>query len=82
MNTYLLESESLTGEWRIISYMKNFGEQAYFVNLPSKFLSADGKTAWMLYSGNFATDWNGERILPNPPGSHYGFVMQKIEFAK
>jgi len=79
MNTYLLESESLTGEWRLITYMKNFGEQAYFVNIPSKFIEKDGKTMWLLYSGNFASDWNGEHILPNPPGSHYGFVMQKIK---
>jgi hypothetical protein len=82
MNTYLLESESLTGEWRMISYMKHFGEQAYFVNIPSKFISADGKTMWLLYSGNFATDWNGEHIKSNPEGSHYGFVMQKIQLLK
>lgn len=79
MNTYILESDSLTGEWKLVTYMKNFGEQAYFVNFPSKFISSDGKTAWLLYSGNYATDWNGMKIGINPPGTHYGFVMQKIE---
>lgn len=79
MNTYILESDKLTGEWKLVSYMKNFGEQAYFVNIPSKFISKDGKTAWLLYSGNFATDWNGEKIIENPPGSHYGLVFQKFE---
>ena len=59
--------------------MKDFGEQAYFVNVPSKFISDNGKTMWLLYSGNFATDWNGESIVENPPGSHYGMVFQKIE---
>jgi hypothetical protein len=34
----------------------------------------------MLYSGNFARDWNGMQIKENPPGSHYGMVLQKIEF--
>lgn len=82
MNTYLLESGSLTGEWKIISYMEDFGEQAYFVNIPSKFISKDGKTMWLAYSGNFATNWNGENIVQNPPGSHYGLVMQKIELQK
>lgn len=79
MNTYILESDKLTGDWKTITYMKDFGEQAYFVNIPSKFISDDGKTMWLLYSGNFATDWNGERIIENPPGSHYGLVFQKIE---
>ncbi|MDR3235273.1 MAG: hypothetical protein LBT48_00900 [Prevotellaceae bacterium] len=78
MNTYLLESNSLTGDWKLITYMKNFGEQAYFVNIPSKFISKDGHTMWLLYSGNFATNWNGEDIQSNPVGSHYGLVMQKI----
>ena len=82
MNTYILESDNIAGAWKIISYMKDFGEQAYFVNIPSKFISKDGKTAWLLYSGNFAPDWNGMKIIANPPGSHYGMVFQKIEFLK
>jgi hypothetical protein len=79
MNTYILESENITGPWKLITYMKDFGEQAYFVNIPSKFISKDGKTAWLLYSANFAPDWNGMKIKANPPGSHYGMVFQKIE---
>jgi hypothetical protein len=82
MNTYFLESDQLTGNWKLICYLKDFGEQAYFVNFPSNFISEDGKTAWMLYSGNFATDWNGMKIMPNPPGSHYGMVLQKIELIR
>jgi hypothetical protein len=82
MNTYILEADMITGPWKIVTYMKDFGEQAYFVNIPSKFISKDGKTAWLLYSGNFAPDWNGMKIMPNPPGSHYGMVFQKIEFLK
>jgi hypothetical protein len=38
-NTYILESTEITGPWRLVTYMKNFGEQAYFVNFPSKFIS-------------------------------------------
>jgi len=79
MSTYILESDNLDGEWRIISYMKDFGEQAYFVNIPSKFISNDGKEMWLLYSGNFSLDPDGERWLQNPPGSHYGMVFQKVQ---
>jgi len=82
MNTYILESDIITGPWKIVTYMKDFGEQAYFVNIPSKFISKDGKTLWLLYSANFAPDWNGIKITANPPGSHYGMVFQKIEFLK
>jgi hypothetical protein len=42
MNTYLLESDKITGPWTMITYMKNFGPQAYFVNIPSKFISENG----------------------------------------
>lgn len=79
MNTYILESDRLDGEWEIITYMKDFGEQAYFVNIPSKFISNDGKQMWLLYSGNFSLDPEGERWLQNPPGSHYGIVFQKVQ---
>jgi GH43 family beta-xylosidase len=80
MHTYILEANSLAGPWKLVAYMKNFGEQAYFVNLPSKFISADGLTAWLCYSGNFAPNWNNEKILVNPPGTRYGLVLQKVRF--
>jgi hypothetical protein len=79
MSTYFLESDKLEGEWKLVTYLKNYGEQAYFVNFPSKFISKDGKTAWMLYSSNF---WDAKALKQNPPGSHYGMVFQKVEFLK
>ena len=36
---YILESDEITGPWAMVSYLKEFGPQAYFVNLPSKFLA-------------------------------------------
>ena len=82
MNTYILESDRLDGDWKIVTYLKDFGEQAYFVNIPTKFIGKDGKTFWLLYSANFADDWNGEKIKSYPPGSHYGMVFQKVELLK
>ena len=76
MNTYILEAENLDGEWKLVTYLKDFGEQAYFVNFPSKFISEDGKTAWMLYSSNF---WIKAGVQINPPGSHYGMIFQKVK---
>lgn len=78
MSTSVFEAPDLTGPWKLVTFMKNFGEQAYFVNLPSKFISADGRRAWLCYSANFAPNWNNTRIASDPPGSRYGLVLQEI----
>jgi hypothetical protein len=59
--------------------MKDFGEQGYFLNFPSKFISDDGKELWLCYSANFARDWRDIKIHSNPPGSRYGLVLHKIK---
>jgi hypothetical protein len=78
MNSYILESDKITGPWKLVTYMKDFGEQAYFLNFPSKFISRDGKKLWLCYSGNFASGWNDMEIKSNPPGSAYGLVLQEM----
>ncbi len=82
MNSYILESDAITGPWKLVTYMKAFGEQGYFLNIPSKFISADGRTCWLCYSGNFAPNWNGMQIKEIPPGSHYGLVLQEMRLMK
>jgi hypothetical protein len=82
MNTYLLESDKIDGDWKIITYMKEFGTQAYFVNIPSKFISNDGLTMWLLYSANFSYDTDNKPHKIYPPGSHYGICFQKIQLLK
>jgi hypothetical protein len=79
MSTSVFESQQLTGPWKLVTFMKNFGQQGYFVNLPSKFLSADGRRAWLCYSANFTNqDSKNPPIPSDPPGSHYGLVLQEI----
>lgn len=73
MNTYLLESKKITGPWKLVTFMEKFGEQGYFVNIPSKFIRPDGRTAWLCYSGNFTRDQK-----TNPPGGRYGMCLQEI----
>lgn len=77
-NTYILESAAMTGPWKLVTYMKDFGEQAYFVNFPSKFISPDGKTAWLSYSANFSNLYMGTDFAANPPGSGYQWVLQEV----
>ena len=82
MNTYILESDRITGPWKLVVYMKDFGVQAYFVNIPSKFISRDGRTAWLCYSGNFTNEWLKTSLPVNPPGSKYGMCLQEIKLLK
>jgi hypothetical protein len=74
-DTYLLEADSLTGPWRMLSYLKHFGEQAYFVNIPSRFIDPDGSRFWLSYSHG----WKHKQV--NPPGSKYAWCLQEVRFA-
>ena len=79
MNSYILEADAITGPWRLVVYMKDFGEQGYFLNFPSKFISPDGKTLWLCYSANFAPNWNGMKLKINPPGGRYGLCLHEVQ---
>ncbi len=78
-NSYLLESDHIAGPWKLVSYLKHFGEQAYFVNIPSKFISLDGRTLWLCYAANFSQGWNGVKFASRPPGSRYGMCLQEVK---
>ncbi len=71
-DTYILEADDLTGPWRLVTYMREFGRQAYFVNLPSKFISEDGLTMWLCYSAN----WTGHDASPRY--GRYGMCLREI----
>lgn len=73
MNTYFLESDRITGPWKLVMFLEKFGRQAYFVNVPSKFISADGRTAWLCYSANF-----NPAMKSDPPGSRYAMCLQEV----
>ena len=79
MNSYILEADAITGPWRLVVYIKDFGEQGYFLNFPSKFISPNGKTLWLCYSANFAPNWNNMKLSIDPPGGRYGLVLQQVQ---
>jgi len=62
-----------------VTFMRHFGEQGYFVNFPSKFISADGRTAWLLYAANFTNGYLKTNLQSNPPGSRYGMCLQEVK---
>lgn len=77
-NTYILEADRITGPWKLAAYLNHFGEQAYFVNIPSKFIGDDGRTLWLCYSANFSSGWGGTTFLSRPPGSRYTMCLQEL----
>jgi hypothetical protein len=79
MDSYILEADQLTGPWRMAAYLEDFGEQAYFLNFPSKFISNDGKTLWLSYSANFSSKSLGTKLETNPPGGRYGLSLHELE---
>lgn len=85
-NTMILESDSMTGPWNLVQYMKDFGPEAYFVNIPSKFISDDGEKAVLWYSANFTYKDNpckeGEARKIAPEGSSYSLVVHEIQLVK
>ena len=81
-DTYILESDNLTGPWSYVTYMRMFGPEAYFVNFPSKFLGTvvttdqgPAYTATLSYSANFA--FHDES---NPLHSGYYWCLQPMRF--
>ncbi len=79
MSTYLLESDKITGPYRMITYMKNFGVQGYFVTFPSKFVSVDGQTLWLSYSANFYEGYFADRTKADPQGSRYAWNLREVK---
>jgi hypothetical protein len=58
--------------------MKDFGEQGYFVNFPSKFISKDGRTAWLSYSANFMGSYQGKKLRSIPEGGGYWWTLEEL----
>jgi hypothetical protein len=79
MDSYILEADKITGPWKMVTYMKDFGEQAYFLNFPTKFISEDGKSLWLCYSANFSPGWNGAKLGHNPPGGRFGLSLHELK---
>lgn len=78
ISTILLESDHVAGPWKMIDYLKHFGTQGYFVNIPSRFIQPDGRTFWLCYSANFTNSWLKTNYPTNPPGSRYGLCLQEV----
>lgn len=76
-DTMLLESDTLTGPWRHVHYLREFGPQAYFVNVPTKFVEDDGRM-WLSWSANYGNDAD-PFLTMRPFGSSYSWSLREFE---
>lgn len=76
-DSYILEADKITGPWKRVTYMKNFGTQAYFLNIPSKFISPDGRSFWICYSANWQNQL-GKHYASIPAGGTYSMTLQQV----
>jgi hypothetical protein len=74
-DSMILAADEIDGDWKLVQYLDHFGPVAYFLNIPSKFISEDGKKMWLIYSAN----WMDKNMIGNPPGSYYSLSMHEIE---
>lgn len=78
-DTYVIEAPSLTaGPFKLVSYMPKFGQQAYFVSFPSRFLGPGKYEAVMAFSANFACKTGG--CKPNIRNAGYGANLLPVQF--
>jgi hypothetical protein len=76
-DTMVLESKSITGPWRLVHYMPQFGPQGYFVNAPTKFISEDGSKLWLSWSANYGND-EDPGLGFKPFGSSYSWSLREF----
>lgn len=82
-DTWFLESDSITGPWKYITYMKSFGPQVYFANHVSKFtakrVNMTSKTieSFLMYSANYDPGGGEHQHLPN---AAYHMNLQQTRF--
>ena len=72
--TIIMESDVITGPYKTIHYMTNWGPGSYFGNIPAKWISKDGKTAWLVIAANC---WAQPA---NPAQCKYACSMHEIKF--
>jgi len=68
----IYEAPEPWGPWSLVYNEHNFGSGAsYNLSLPTKWMSSDGKTGWMLYSGH---------PFHPKPDKWYGIVTRRCKF--
>lgn len=68
------ESDAVTGPYRLVHALRDWGPQTYFPHVPAKFVSPDGTRMWLVVSSNYSTSDQA-----NPFGCRYALSMHEME---
>jgi hypothetical protein len=83
-DTWIAEAEQLWGPWSRVVYWDAFANQAYFAQIPSKFIQPNGRF-YLFYTGGWQgvkplpPDWQKTPALPHLPAATYSLCV--AEFA-
>ena len=64
-DTIILESDAIDSEYKVVQYLKGFAT-ASFLNIPSRFISEDGRTMWLSYSSKYHYKNNPQSTIGGP----------------
>lgn len=73
-DTWVTIADHPWGPWKHLDYLKEFGSQAYFACLPSKFISDDNLKFSMFWSANWY-----QNTRSYPEGSRYALCVGNFE---
>ncbi|MDE5417404.1 hypothetical protein L3049_05230 [Labilibaculum sp. DW002] len=72
--TIFWEADEITGPYKLVHYMKDWGAQTYFPNITPQFINDDGTSAWMTVASNYSV----QNI--NPHQNRYAASMHELAF--
>lgn len=72
--TIFWEADQITGPYKIVHYMRDWGAQTYFPNITPQFINDDGTSAWMTVASNYSV----QNI--NPHQNRYAASMHEFAF--
>ena len=80
-DTWVVESEQLTGPWHTVARLSGMGGQPYFVCMPSKFLQPNSRKLTLFYSANWRPQRPGVPAVAAAaePGGVYSLCVAEFE---
>ncbi len=81
-DTWVVESEHITGPWHSVARLTGMGGQPYFVCMPSKFLQPNSRRFTLFYSANWRPQRPGVPAVPtaSEPDGVYSLCVAEFEF--
>jgi hypothetical protein len=83
-DTWIAEADALWGPWSLVTYWDAFADQAYYAQIPSKFVKPDGRFV-LFYSGGWPgpmplpREWSKKPTISNLPNAKYTLCVAEFQ---